>query len=300
VASITRVGPHRLLRRLTRRQRLSTLLLSVVAIGFITLDLGGSGLESAHTGVRGSFGALYRGTDSVLGPARRWLQGLPSAGSNEAKLDDLRAANEQLRGQLSAAEQQRSDARQLARLGSITAVQADGASVLAARVVAIGAGEGFDWTVTLDKGSADGLAAGQTVTDGAGLVGRVLHADKTSAVVLLAADPGSGVGARDSRNGEIGISTGAGMDGFTFRPLNPDAKLKVGDQLSTGPSQDSSYLAGLAIGTITSVTTSTDGTVTAHVKPVSSPTSLDVLGVVVPAAPPDSAATDPAAGVTPR
>jgi rod shape-determining protein MreC len=268
-------------RRLTRRQRLAGTLLALVAVGFIVLDLGGGGLESAHSGVRGSLGALYRGTDSVLGPVRQWLQGLPSAGTNESKIDDLRAENARLRGTLAADQAAKAEAAQSARLQGMAVIQAAGAHVIVAKVVSIGAAAGFDWTVTLNKGSQDGLGAGQTVTDGVGLVGRVLHADRASSVVLLAADPGSGVGARDQRNGEIGVANGAGSGGFTFRPLYPQAKLKVGDHLSTGPGAETSFVSGLAIGTVASVTTSADGTTTAHVKPASSPTSLDLVGVVV-------------------
>lgn len=264
--------------RLTRRQRFAALVLAVVAACFITLDLSGGGFQSAHTGVRGSLGALYRGTDNVLGPARRWLQGLPSAGRNQAKIEGLEHENAQLRGQLAGTMTQAADAAKLAQLGSLSF-----GPLIAARVIAIGAGQGFDWTVTLDKGVKDGIAIGQTVTDGSGLVGRVLHADQTSSVVLLAADPGSGVGSRDGRSGEVGIVTGAGTDGFTFRPLNPEAKLRVGDHLVTGPSRDTSYVPGLAIGTISSITSSTDGTVSAHVDAASSPTSLDILGVITTA-----------------
>ena len=60
------------MRRLTRRQRTAALVLAVLALCFITLDLGGGGLRSAHTGVRGTLGALYRGTDAMLGPVRRF------------------------------------------------------------------------------------------------------------------------------------------------------------------------------------------------------------------------------------
>src|ERR1700760_713254 len=75
----------RTLRHLTRRQRVAAAVLTVVALGFVTLDLGGSGLRGAHTGMRGVLGSLYRGTDDVLGPARHWLQGVPAAGPQQAR-----------------------------------------------------------------------------------------------------------------------------------------------------------------------------------------------------------------------
>ncbi len=44
-------------------------------------------------------------------------------------------------------------------------------------------------------------------------------------------------------------------------------------------------MSGLAIGTIREITSSNDGTVTAHVDAESSPTSLNILGVIATAPP---------------
>jgi rod shape-determining protein MreC len=266
-------------RRLTRRQRIAALVLAAVALCFITLDLGGGALRDAHTGVRGALGSLYRGTDAVLGPARRWLQGVPTAGSNEGTIQQLRAENATLRGKVAALEADRRTAGELAALQRA----ADGSDnrLLPARVVALGPGQGFDWTITLDVGTSSGVQVGQTVTDGAGLVGRVLQADSASSVVLLAADPGSGVGVRDLRTGEVGVVTGRGAAGFGFAPLRPDASVRVGDQLVTGPTGASSYVAGIPVGTVTAVRSSADGTTTATVRPATSPTAVDVVAVIV-------------------
>jgi rod shape-determining protein MreC len=267
------------MRRLTRRQRTAAIVLATVALCFITLDLGGGGLRSAHNGVRGALGSLYRGTDGLLGPARRFVQGVPSAGSNQERIDKLRQENAALRGQLAAANADHATHTQLAALQ--LAANAGGYQIVPARVLALGPGEGFDWTVTVDAGSADGVKAGQSVTDGNGLVGRVLHADANSSVILLAADPGSGVGARDLRTGEIGLATGAGTGGFTFVPLNPKASIHVGDPLSTGPTGSTSFVSGLAIGTVSGVHASLDGTIRATVKAATSPTSVDLVGVIL-------------------
>ncbi|WP_375484418.1 rod shape-determining protein MreC [uncultured Jatrophihabitans sp.] len=269
------------MRQLTRRQRTSALVLAVVALCFITLDLGGGSLREAHSGVRGSLGSLYRGTDAVLGPARQWLTGLPTAGSNQSRIDTLQHRNTELQARLNA---QASDRRTSSQLAALQRA-ADGTdhTVLPARVVAFGPGQGFDWTVTVDVGTADGARDGQTVTDGAGLVGRVLHADGHSAVVLLAADPGSGVGVRDTRTGEIGVATGNRDDGLVFQPLDPDATVRTGDRLITGPGGSSSYVAGLSVGTVTAVHASSDGATRATVRPTSSPTAVDLVGVITEA-----------------
>lgn len=267
------------MRQLTRRQRIAALALIVTALSFLTLDLGGGALRSAHSGVRGTLGSLYRGTDSVLGPIRRFVQGIPTAGTNEARIHALQHENAALRGKLAAAAADTTTHDQLARLQ--LAADSTGLHVLPARVIALGPGQGFDWTVTLDAGTRDGIRAGQSVTDGDGLVGRVLHADSASSVVLLCADPGSGVGARDLRNGQIGVATGQGARGFTFVPLDPKAVVHVGDRLVTGPTGSTSYVSGLSIGVVISVRTSADGTTRADVVPVASPTALDLVGVLV-------------------
>jgi rod shape-determining protein MreC len=266
-------------RRLTRRQRLAAIVLACVALCFITLDLGGGALGDAHTGVRGGLGSLYRGTDAVVGPARRWVEGVPSAGTHQSTIDQLRGENARLRGRIAQLQADQRTAGQLAALQH--AADGSGNQLLPARVIAFGPGQGFDWTITLDAGTSDAVHVGQTVTDGAGLVGRVLHADSATSIVLLAADPGSGVGVRDLRTGEIGVATGRGADGFSFAPLNPDAVIKVGDQLATGPNGASSYVAGILVGTVRSVRTSTDGTTRAWVRPTASPTAVDLVGVVL-------------------
>lgn len=267
------------MRRLTSRQRTAAIVLAVLALCFITLDLGGGSLRASHSGVRGTLGALYRGTDAMLGPIRRFVEGVPTAGTNEGTISRLEHENAQLRGQLADAGASRTDQHRIAALQS--SADSGNYRVLPGRVTALGSADGFDWTATLDVGTGSGVRAGQSVTDGYGLVGRVLHADRSSCVVLLAADPGSGVGARDLRNGEVGLATGRGTGGFSFVPLNPKATLRAGDKLVTGPSSASSFVPGLSIGTVSSVQASTDGTTTATVLPTTPPSSLDLVGVIL-------------------
>ncbi|SDJ35669.1 rod shape-determining protein MreC [Frankineae bacterium MT45] len=267
------------MRRLSGRQRLAALVLAALSVCFITLDLTGGSLAGAHSGAQGALGSLYRGTDSVMGPARRLLQGLPHAGSNADKVQQLERENAALRSQLVRDSTDATMAAQLSRLQA----RADtlGKRVLPARVTAFGPGQGFEWTITLGVGSSDGVAVDQTVTDGVGLVGRVLRASADSSVVLLAADPGSGVGVRDVRSGQLAVATGAGSSGFTLSPLDPVADLKVGDELRTGPVGESTYVGDIPLGTITAVRTSADGATTAKVRPAASPTAVDLVGIIL-------------------
>ena len=267
------------MKRLTRRQRRAALALAVVAVLFIGSDALGASYAEARGGVHGFFGALYRGTDSVFRPARRWIQALPHLGRDATTIARLRDQVATLRRQNAKLLEEDGSGAQLRQL-QLQAIRG-GYSVVPARVIAIGSGAGFDWTVTLDAGSSDKIKVGQTVIAGASLLGRVVRVAPTSSTVLLAADPGSGVGVRDQRNGQLGVVTGQGTGGFRFRPLDPNAAPKVGDVLVSGPARTSTYVPGLSVGTVSSVETAPTGAVSAAVKAAVAPTSLDIVGVVL-------------------
>jgi rod shape-determining protein MreC len=281
------------MRTLTHRQRLAALILAIVAVGFVTLDVTGSGLSSAHSGARGALGSLYRGTDAVVGPVRQFVQGVPHASANQAKVAELKQQNAALSAQLADAQ---ADAATKSRLSALQLLaNTANQPIVPAKVTAFGPGQGFDWTVTLDVGTTSGIAVNQTVTDGTNLVGRVLHVNAASSVVLLSADPGSGIGVRDGRDGELAIATGNGAHGFTVAPLDPQADLRAGDVLRTGPAGQSTYIGGLAVGTVTRVSESADGSVTAVASSAIAPTTLDLVGVIVP----KNSATNTRAALTP-
>jgi rod shape-determining protein MreC len=125
------------------------------------------------------------------------------------------------------------------------------------------------------------VQAGQTVTDGLGLVGRVVAVHATTSVVLLAADPTSGVGVRDVRSGALLLATGTGSGPLTASSLTDSADVRVGDRLETGPAGKTTYAAGVAVGVVTSVRTSADGTVSARLRPATRQAGLDLVGIVL-------------------
>ena len=267
------------MRRLTRRQQLAAAVLAVLALLFLSLDFAGGELAGARGGTTGALGSLYRGTDAVLGPVRRFVQGVPDVAGNRREIARLNQRNADLQRQLQAAAADAATARQLKALQ----LQADTADwrLMPARVIATGPGAGFQWSVTVDVGSREHVLAGQTVTDGLGLVGRVLAVHTTTSVVLLAADPTSGVGVRDTRSGALLLATGGGSGPMTATALGDAADVRVGDRLMTGPAGKTTYAAGVAVGVVTSVHTAADGTVSARLRPTSRQTGLDLVGIVL-------------------
>jgi rod shape-determining protein MreC len=267
------------MRKLTRRQQIAAVTLALVALLFISLDFAGGSLGGARSGATGALGALYRGTDSVIGPARRFIQGIPDVGQNRAEIARLELQNDELRRRLADSHTDATTGKRLAALQ----LQADtaGWQILPARVIATGPGAGFQWTVTVDVGSRERVLVGQTVSDGFGLVGRVVTVHSTTSAVLLAADPTAGVGVRDTRSGELLLATGNGSHGLTATPLDDDVDVKAGDHLVTGPVGQTTFVNGIEVGVVTKVSRTLAGTIVATVRPTAPQAGLDLLGIVL-------------------
>ena len=279
-------------RALTHRQRRAALALALVALLFVGIDVAAAPFRDARGGASGVLGSLARGTDSVVGPVRRFVQGLPHVSADRAQLHDLQQQTAQLRDELTRNQIDKATADQLASLG--LQATATGVPVLPARVIGTGPGQGFEWTVMIDAGRDSGIQVGQTVTSGSGLVGRVIEVRGSSSTVLLIADAGSGVGVRDQRNGQLGVLSGSGVTRLTLAPLDPGAQLQVGDLLLSGPAGQSTYVAGLPVATISSVSIAPSGAVVAVAASVASLTSLDVVGVLLTPQPADISSLSPA------
>ena len=120
--------------------------------------------------------------------------------------------------------------------------------------------------------------------DSDGLVGRVKQVGESSAVVVLAVDPGSAVGVRVAGGNALGVAAGNGLGPLTYTPLDPATRVQVGDRLLTGPYGGSTYVAGLPVGEVTRVSgdpgaPAREATVTPYV----SFASLDLVGIVLAA-----------------
>jgi rod shape-determining protein MreC len=266
------------MRRLTRRQRLAAAVLTVLALIFISIDFTGGSLGGARGHTTGAMGALYNGTDAVLGPVRRFIQGVPDVGSNRSRIAQLQADNDRLRRQLSESQVDAATETQLKALQ----LQASSANlpILPARVIATGPGAGAQWTVTVDVGSAEQVLVGQTVTNGVGLVGRVLTVQRNSSVILLESDPDAAVGVRDSTTGSLFLAKGAGVHGLRATSLASGATAKVGDAMLTGPATDTTFVANLMVATVTSVSSGADGVLSLQLKAAAAQTDLNLLGII--------------------
>ncbi|MFD5032027.1 rod shape-determining protein MreC [Streptomyces sp. NPDC058405] len=268
----------------TRESRLLLVLLIAIAFALITVDIRG-GEESPVDGARqvaaSVFGPVENGVASAVNPVGNAIGAVRDSGSRHDRISALQQENAALKQKLGSDDRNRSRVRELDNM--LNKAGAGQYGIKGAEVIAIGAAQGFSWTVTIDIGANDGIKRDMTVLNGDGLVGRVTTVGPNTATVLLANDPDFTVGTRMEKTDELGFATGQGDRPLSVQLLNGKAKVKKGDRLVTfGSSRDKPFVPGVPVGEVVRVDPSGgDLTRTLYVRPFVGFTKLDIVGVVV-------------------
>ncbi|MFG2597221.1 rod shape-determining protein MreC [Streptomyces sp. NPDC048462] len=270
----------------TRESRLLLVLLIAIAFALITVDIRGgeaSPVDGARQAASTVFGPVENGVATAVDPVGNAIGAVRASGARHDKIAALEQQNAALKAKLGSDDQNRSRVRELDKMLKKSGAGQYG--IKAAEVIAIGAAQGFSWTVTIDAGSKDGLKRDMTVLNGDGLVGRVTTVGPDTATVLLANDPDFTVGTRMESTDELGFATGQGSRPMAVQFLNGKAKVKKGDRLVTfGSSKDKPFVPGVPVGEVVRVDPSGGAlTRTVYVRPYVGFTKLDIVGIVVQA-----------------
>jgi rod shape-determining protein MreC len=185
--------------------------LVLAALTLVTIDArsNGSGVTSEiRNKVHDVFSPLQRATHAALQPIGNFLTGALDYGS-------LRRENQQLRNQVIALQNQSAQASAESAAAAQVAQQQglQWVGSIPTRTVQIidNGSSNFENTVTINKGTTSGLAAGQPVVAAGGLVGIIASAGARTSVVTLLTDPTFSVGVRlDDKN--VGYAQGFGRN----------------------------------------------------------------------------------------
>ncbi|KRF17729.1 rod shape-determining protein MreC [Nocardioides sp. Soil797] len=255
----------------------------------ITLDAHGgddSPIEPARRVAGEAFGPIEVVTAGVVRPFAAVPDYFSSRKDLRQQVSDLEAENSQLRHTVETTDLDRNRLNEydgLARAASDT-----GYDLVPAHVIAVGSGQSFSNTVTIDAGSGSGLHADMTVLNNDGLIGRVVRVTRTTATVVLIVDKESVVGGRLASSMEIGFLSGRGIIDGTGRLdldlMDDSVVANAGDVVTTwGSEAGTPYVSGIPIGKVVSVVNSPRETSRrAVIQPLVDFTSLDLVGVVVP------------------
>jgi rod shape-determining protein MreC len=271
----------------TRRTRLVLGVLLAAALALITISARNAAAGPVR-GLRAIGGLVFGSAESVASgvtrPVAGFLGNVGSAAQAQSTISGLQRQVVRLRAELSQARLAKAEAAQLQQL-----LQLAGRGryrIVAATVIA--AGPAYQNAVTIDAGSADRLGPGDTVLNGAGLVGTVTSVSPHTATVLLDTDASATVGVRIAGTGEIGAVTGtghaqSGPAALRLQVFDASAVLSPGQQLVTfGSVGGRPYVPGVPVGVITRVVPSVSAlTKVAYVRPFADDGALGVVGVVI-------------------
>ena len=147
-----------------------------------------------------------------------------------------------------------------------------------ALVIASGASPDFR-TMTLDKGSGQGLATDMAVIAPEGIVGRVILPTARAAKVQLIIDRNAAAAALVERSRAQGIVVGTGSERMRLEYVPGTADLKSGDRIVTS-GMDGIYPKGFVIGQIESIERSAGEFTNVLVRPAVNLSALETVLVV--------------------
>jgi rod shape-determining protein MreC len=197
----------------------------------------------------GSFAEVQRATAQVVGNVREGWQNYFALQQIRKENEDLkqRVAQLEIRLQLERAEaQQTRTFQQLLSLREATAPPTTAANVIGASA------DAYFRTISIDKGTKEGLRQDMAVIAPAGVVGRVILPAPRAAKVQLLIDRNAAAAAMIERSRAQGVVLGTGTGTLTMAYLPGSADIKVGDRVVTS-GIDRIYPKGFVIGQIESL-----------------------------------------------
>jgi rod shape-determining protein MreC len=202
-----------------RRRRAVLAVLVGLSIALLTAYFGESasgGLHAIQRGFLEAMAPLQEGASRALKPARDLTGWVGDAFDAKSENKDLKNEVKRLRSELAAAQTGTRDDEQLRSLVSFNRSPTfpDGYDHVGARVIGRSPTVWYS-TITIDKGSDQGVHAEQPVVNGDGLVGKVSDVSSDAARVTLITDHTSGVSAQvvpDGANGLVKATVGNPSD----------------------------------------------------------------------------------------
>lgn len=202
-------------------------------------------LEAVTFGV---FAEVQRAASAAIG-------GMQASWGDYVALQQVRSENDRLRTEVAQLQvrlqQERALAQRARTLESLLGLRSDAElATVAAAVIAGGASPDFR-TITIDKGTADGLRADMAVIAPAGVVGRVITPTARAAKVQLLIDRNAAAGALVERSRAQGVAVGTG-GALRLDYVSGTADVQAGDTVVTS-GIDGIYPKGFVVGQIESV-----------------------------------------------
>jgi len=234
------------------RRRTGYLFLAVVVAHVILISTQVTtrrGVPMLQEAVFGVFSEVQRGANTVA-------TGVRNSWQNYFALQQVQEENEQLKQQISALQirlqQERNLAQQSESLQKLLQLKTATELMTTAGSVIAGSASPEFRTITVDKGTSEGVHADMAVISPAGVVGRIIQPSARASKVQLLIDRNAAAGALVERTRAQGVAVGTGTDELRMDYVSGSADVKAGDAVVTS-GIDGIYPKGFVIGQIQSV-----------------------------------------------
>lgn len=275
--------------RRTGRGRLLLVVFLGLCIVLITLDFRqgeGSALDRAKDISAAIVDPIQRGFATVFEPVGDFFSSLADLGDLRSENARLESENAEMAERIDDAESIEGENAELrAQLGldeSWVSMERVHAEVISR------ASSNFNWYVNIDKGSDDGIREDMAVITPEGLAGKIIKTQADTSTVLLLIDPEGAAAAtvRDTRD-VIGTIQGHGAgQPLSYDLVDPDVKVKEGDEVVTSYYNQGIFPPNIRIGTVSEVgTDSASAEQDIEVEPYVDFTSLDFVLVLLESGP---------------
>jgi rod shape-determining protein MreC len=259
---------------------------------FLAVALGHILLISAQVNSRSGVPVLEAVTFGVFAEVQRALSsgfgGVRHVWTGYAGLRQVQRENEELKRQLAAARVDVQEQRALADrsrgleklldMRERTALQ-----TVAAEIIGAAATPDFR-TLTIDKGSHDGLKADMAVISPAGVLGRVIVSSPRASKVQLLVDRNAAAGALIERSRAQGVVVGGGDGRLLMEYVNEVSDVLVNDVVVTS-GIDGIFPKGFVIGRVEAIERNGSAFTRIVVRPAADSSAIEeVLVVVTPTA----------------
>jgi rod shape-determining protein MreC len=196
-------------RKQVRRRRAVLLLLVAASLTLLSLyyrEGNGGPLHGVEKVVSTIFGPIESGADRALKPVRDLVNWFGDTFDARGENDRLRDQVAELRDQLARSQATKQQAKEIAALDETLSggIVPDGTDPVTARVIGRSPTVWYS-TVTIDKGSSDGVHVDDPVVAPLGLAGKVTQTTPNTAQVTLITDADSAVTARVTSSGATGV-----------------------------------------------------------------------------------------------
>ena len=243
------------LQRRTRSTRLLVITLITISLVTITIDYkeGSSGpLAQVGRGAITIIAPMQDAVSKVFRPISRFF-------SSVADLPTLRRQNDQLRAEIASLKAQLVTStsidklnEELTQLLHVQSTLLPNMDTTGARVIATGVSN-FEWTITIDKGTSNGIRENDAVVGASGLVGHVVTVTPSASIVQLIVDPDSAVAARLIVSRQSGLLDGRGSSSLLLKDIAAGTSVQQNEGVETAGYQNGLYPPGIPIGTVSSV-----------------------------------------------